>query len=117
MIENCAQGFLAESRDDEDADLDMSEMASVCNKLFRKESGGRINGLALGINGVRVRIPPYGSRHRHSSQLTLLQHMEFVRSRYCPLSCLFSRPDIFLTDYKRMRRRYMAWTQKSGGFK
>jgi hypothetical protein len=52
LVEQCAGGLLEVS--DNNLDLDRSGMAAVCHQLFRRESGGRIEGLALGVEGDRV---------------------------------------------------------------
>jgi hypothetical protein len=55
LIENCARG-LAYGSSDLDSMTDRSGMAAVCHQLFRKDSGGRINGIALGASGDRVSL-------------------------------------------------------------
>jgi lysophospholipase L1-like esterase len=53
LIENCARGLALEFEND-NVMTDRSGMAAVCHQLFRKDSGGRVNGMALGASGDRV---------------------------------------------------------------
>lgn len=48
LIENCARGLSYQDNGERNG------MAAVCHQVFRKESGGSINGLALGASGDRV---------------------------------------------------------------
>ncbi len=105
LIENCARGLDSVSSN-EDRTMERNGMAAVCHRLFRKDNGGLINGIALGASDDRVSYLSFGALRNRI--------LKFQPKGTHFFAC---RPATSCIDFKMIKRFSKHWNQRSGGFK